>query len=72
MYRTIEIGNINEKLVGQTVKIIGWVNKKRDLGGLTFVSHTQPIRNINNVNGHAIDIINLANISPHLISSSLL
>jgi aspartyl-tRNA synthetase len=37
MYRTIENGNINEKLVGQTVKIIGWVAKKRDLGGLTFV-----------------------------------
>ncbi|HOE54168.1 MAG TPA: aspartate--tRNA ligase [Bacilli bacterium] len=37
MYRTIENGNIIEKLVGQTVKIIGWVAKKRDLGGLTFV-----------------------------------
>lgn len=37
MYRTIENGNINEKLVGQKVKIIGWVAKKRDLGGLTFV-----------------------------------
>ena len=37
MYRTIENGNINEKLVGQTVKIIGLVAKKRDLGGLTFV-----------------------------------
>lgn len=37
MYRTIENGLISEKLVGKTVKIIGWVAKKRDLGGLTFV-----------------------------------
>ena len=37
MYRTIENGNISEKLVGQNVRIIGWVAKKRDLGGLTFV-----------------------------------
>jgi len=37
MYRTIENGNISENIVGQHVKIIGWVAKKRDLGGLTFV-----------------------------------
>lgn len=37
MYRTIENGNISEKLVGKSVKIIGWVAKKRDLGSLTFV-----------------------------------
>lgn len=37
MYRTIENGLINEKHVGQTVKIIGWVSKKRDLGALTFI-----------------------------------
>jgi len=37
MYRSIENGLINETLVGKSVKIIGWVAKKRDLGSLTFV-----------------------------------
>lgn len=37
MYRTIENGKISEQLVGESVKIIGWVAKKRDLGGLTFI-----------------------------------
>lgn len=37
MYRTIENGKISELLVGKSVKIIGWVSKKRDLGGLTFI-----------------------------------
>ncbi len=37
MYRSIENGLISEALVGHTVKIVGWVAKKRDLGSLTFV-----------------------------------
>ncbi len=37
MYRSIENGKISEKNVGQSVKIIGWVSKKRDLGALTFI-----------------------------------
>ncbi len=37
MYRSIENGKISEKLVGQSVKIVGWVSKKRDLGALTFI-----------------------------------
>lgn len=37
MYRSIENGLISENHVGQNVKIIGWVSKKRDLGALTFI-----------------------------------
>ena len=37
MYRSIENGKISELIVGKSVKIIGWIAKKRDLGGLTFI-----------------------------------
>ncbi|WP_111976421.1 aspartate--tRNA ligase [Algibacillus agarilyticus] len=30
-------GQINESLVGQEVKLCGWVNRRRDLGGLIFI-----------------------------------
>ncbi|AWB68567.1 aspartate--tRNA ligase [Saccharobesus litoralis] len=30
-------GDINESLVGQEVKLCGWVNRRRDLGGLIFL-----------------------------------
>ena len=29
--------SINEKNVGEIVTLYGWVNKKRDLGGLIFI-----------------------------------
>ena len=29
--------SINEKNVGEIVTLYGWVNKKRDLGGLVFI-----------------------------------
>lgn len=37
IYRSIENANISDKNIGETVKVIGWVSKKRDLGKLTFV-----------------------------------
>lgn len=37
MYRSIENGLLRENHVGQSVKIIGWIAKKRDLGRLTFL-----------------------------------
>ncbi len=37
MKRTFTCGELNEKLVGQTVILNGWVNKWRDHGGLIFI-----------------------------------
>lgn len=36
-YRTIENGLITSEHIGQEVKVIGWVARKRDLGSLTFI-----------------------------------
>ena len=30
-------GHLNKSLVGQTVQLCGWVNRRRDLGGLIFI-----------------------------------
>jgi len=30
-------GKINEEFVGKQIEVYGWVNKKRELGGLTFI-----------------------------------
>ncbi len=35
--RTHYVGEMSEQLVGQTVTLMGWVQKKRNLGGLIFV-----------------------------------
>ncbi|MCP5045822.1 MAG: hypothetical protein GY940_01525, partial [bacterium] len=35
--RTHYCGKINEEFAGQTITVYGWVNKKRELGGLTFI-----------------------------------
>ncbi len=35
--RTHHAGELNEKLVGQTVVVSGWVQKRRDLGELIFI-----------------------------------
>jgi aspartyl-tRNA synthetase len=35
--RTQYCGHLNKALVGQTVELCGWVNRRRDLGGLIFV-----------------------------------
>ena len=35
--RTYHCGTISKELVGQTVTLNGWVNRRRDLGGLIFI-----------------------------------
>ncbi|MDV7103885.1 aspartate--tRNA ligase [Vibrio sp. TH_r3] len=35
--RTQYCGQLNKSFVGQTVELCGWVNRRRDLGGLIFV-----------------------------------
>ena len=37
MNRTHTSGEINEQHIGESVQLIGWVQKRRDLGGLIFV-----------------------------------
>ena len=36
-YRTHNCGEPNETLIGQTVRLSGWINRKRDHGGLLFI-----------------------------------
>ncbi|WP_246798153.1 aspartate--tRNA ligase [Alkalibacter rhizosphaerae] len=36
-YRTIMCGKITEEQVGDTVKLSGWVQNRRDLGGVVFI-----------------------------------
>ena len=36
-YRTHWCGDVTEALVGQRVKVAGWVNRRRDHGGLVFI-----------------------------------
>jgi len=35
--RTHYCGDLNKSLIGKTVELCGWVNKRRDLGGLIFI-----------------------------------
>jgi aspartyl-tRNA synthetase len=37
MYRTHTCGELNMKYIGQEIILCGWVQKSRDLGGMTFV-----------------------------------
>ena len=37
MYRTMMLGEVNEKLIGQTIELAGWVNTVRDHGGIVFI-----------------------------------
>ncbi|MGB1299260.1 MAG: OB-fold nucleic acid binding domain-containing protein, partial [Psychrobium sp.] len=30
-------GQVNESLIGQQVELVGWINKRRDLGGVIFL-----------------------------------
>ncbi|MBB6096709.1 aspartyl-tRNA synthetase [Deinobacterium chartae] len=36
MKRTSYVGTVNEQLLGQVITLQGWVNRRRDLGGLIF------------------------------------
>ena len=36
-YRTNTCGEINENFIGREVKLSGWINSKRDHGGLMFI-----------------------------------
>jgi aspartyl-tRNA synthetase len=38
MYRDIYCGEVNASHVGQTIKLAGWVNSIRNLGGLLFIT----------------------------------
>ncbi|WP_094752278.1 aspartate--tRNA ligase [Psychromonas sp. CD1] len=35
--RTMYCGEVTEAVIGQEVKLVGWINKQRDLGGVTFL-----------------------------------
>ena len=37
MYRTKTCGELNIKNVGESVELAGWVQKKRNLGGMIFI-----------------------------------
>ena len=37
MYRDYKCAEINEKLVGKTIKVAGWVSSIRDHGGVEFI-----------------------------------
>lgn len=37
MYRTHTCGELNKNNIGQTVKLAGWLQTNRDLGGMTFI-----------------------------------
>ncbi len=37
MYRTLTCGEVDEKSVGKTVELAGWVNTMRDHGGIVFI-----------------------------------
>ena len=36
-YRDHNCGELNIKNVGETVKLAGWIQRIRDLGGMTFI-----------------------------------
>lgn len=36
--RTAHCGKIDEQMVGKEVHVVGWVDSRRDLGGLTFIN----------------------------------
>ena len=37
MYRTMMLGEVDERLVGQEIELAGWVKTVRDHGGIVFI-----------------------------------
>ena len=37
MYRTMMLGDVDEKLIGQEIELAGWVKTVRDHGGIVFI-----------------------------------
>ena len=37
MYRDYYCGEPNEELIGKEIELSGWINKRRDHGGLLFI-----------------------------------
>lgn len=37
MMRTMYCGEVTETNIGQEIELVGWINKQRDLGGVTFL-----------------------------------
>lgn len=37
MYRTKTCGELNQKNIGETVELSGWIQKIRNLGGMIFI-----------------------------------
>jgi len=35
--RTMYCGEVTEAVIGQEIELVGWINKQRDLGGVTFL-----------------------------------
>ena len=67
-YRSHNCGELNEKNIDQDVIISGWVNKKRDHGGLLFVDLrdeygiTQCVINVDNPNFNSIENLKLESV----------